>query len=391
MDLSVVEVLQDARRAAADLEVDLYAGTDALKLVDELGKTKRALAAAEARAAARVVETYAFQALGYADEADWFARATGCGLGEAKSVLKTMERIDSCPATRDALAHGELSLDQAHEITLTEAECPGSEDEMLRAAKRDALKKLRERGLDKRLRHKHPDDLTSEREARKYHRHWVDRYGMVRYSGSAVPEVGVAIISRIDTETDRLVREALREKNGKTREQCAAEAFVIMCATGGKPHATKAELVLVAGVDSVRTGTVVDGEPCHLLSDYGPIPVSTELARHHLDAQDCFVKLVLHDGVHITQVKLEGRKTSAELRTALSLGDPPLFHGPECGCGCAKRKGLQRDHLNPVANGGDTSLDNIDPKCTPSHKAKTKADRAAGLLDGRAPPDLVAV
>jgi hypothetical protein len=314
------------------------------------------------------------------------ARTTGCGLGEAKSVLKTMERLDSCPATRDALTAGELSLDEAHEITLTENECPGSEAEMLRAARRDALKKLRERGLEKRLRAQHPDDLTKEREARKYHRHWVDRHGMTRYSGAMVPEVGVPIISRIDTESDRLVRQALRDKSGKTREQCAAEAFALVCATGGKPHATKAELVLVAGVGTVRTGTVVEGEPCHLLSDFGPIGVSPELARHFLDANDCFVKLVLHDGVRINDVKHEGRKRSAELRTAVSLGAPPLLHGPECGCGCAKRKGLQLDHVNPVANGGETSLENLDPKCTPSHKAKTKADRAAGLLDGRAPP-----
>ncbi len=214
---------------------------------------------------------------------------------------------------------------------------------------------------------------------------------MTRYSGALPPEVGVPITSRIDTETDRLVREVLRDKSGKTREQCAAEAFALVCATGGKPHATKAELVLVAGVDTVRTGAVVDGEPCHVLSDFGPIAMSPEVIRHHLDAQDCFVKLVLHDGVHLTHVKHEGRKISAELRSALQLGDPPLIHGPECRCGCAKRKGLQSDHLDPVAHGGETSLANLDPKCTPSHKAKTKADRAAGLLDGRAPPDRVAV
>src|SRR5687767_12977051 len=125
MNAELVEVLQSARRAAADLEVGLFAGPDALKLFDDFGRTERALAAAKARLAARVVETYAFRATGIMDEADWLARAMGSGLGEAKSVLKTMERIDKCPATRDALAAGELSLDQAHEITLTEAECPG--------------------------------------------------------------------------------------------------------------------------------------------------------------------------------------------------------------------------------------------------------------------------
>ena len=91
MNAELVEVLQSARRAAADLEVGLFAGPDALKLFDDFGRTERALAAAKARLAARVVETYAFRATGIMDEADWLARAMGSGLGEAKSVLKTIE------------------------------------------------------------------------------------------------------------------------------------------------------------------------------------------------------------------------------------------------------------------------------------------------------------
>jgi len=55
-DDEVFGLLEGARRAAANLEMGRYAGRDALKLVEALGQTERALAAAKARAASHAVE-----------------------------------------------------------------------------------------------------------------------------------------------------------------------------------------------------------------------------------------------------------------------------------------------------------------------------------------------
>jgi hypothetical protein len=38
--------------------------------------------------------------------------------------------------------------------------------------------------------------------------------------------------------------------------------------------------------------------------------------------------------------------------------------------------------VNPVANGGETSFDNLKARCWPHHRQKTERDRAAGLLGG---------
>src|SRR5581483_4772497 len=192
-----------------------------------------------------------------------------------------------------------------------------------------ALKKLREDGLTPRLRAIGPDDLDKQRQRRRFHRHWTDRYGMTRYSGALEPEIGTPITARIDVETDRLVKEELGRGTTPAeveRDQLAADAFAKVCADGGKPHATKRDVVIVAGVNTIRTGQFTEGEPCHVLSPNGPIPISPDKVRAYLD-EDSFVKLVLHDGIDVTRVAHVGRKTSAELRTALTLGSPPQLHG----------------------------------------------------------------
>ncbi len=62
----------------------------------------------------------------------------------------------------------------------------------------------------------------------------------------------------------------------------------------------------------------------------------------------------------------------------------PAFTGARCG-DCGSRFGLEYDHVNPVANKGETSLSNVQALCWDDHQAKTERDRQAGLL-GPSPP-----
>jgi hypothetical protein len=131
-------------------------------------------------------------------------------------------------------------------------------------------------------------------------------------------------------------------------------------------------------VRALARGHAEPGEPCHVVGG-SPIPVA--VARHALE--DAFVKLVTHDGVRIERVAHVGRRIPAVLRTALELGAPPEFPGVVCvGEGCDHRAGLEWDHVDPVANAGATSFDNLVPRCRGCHRTKTERDRAAGLLDG---------
>ncbi|MGH9009797.1 MAG: HNH endonuclease signature motif containing protein [Acidimicrobiia bacterium] len=93
---------------------------------------------------------------------------------------------------------------------------------------------------------------------------------------------------------------------------------------------------------------------------------------------------MLHDGENIHTIAHFGRRYPAVLRTALMLGAPPEFEGPICSePGCDRRHHIERDHIDPCANGGKTSYANLASPCWPHHQIKTERDRGAGLLRGK--------
>ena len=138
--------------------------------------------------------------------------------------------------------------------------------------------------------------------------------------------------------------------------------------------------MIVADLNAYRRGHAHQGETCHIVAG-GPIPVS--LVREM--AKDTFLKAVLHDGTDIHTIVHYGRRRSALLNTTLELGAPPDFDGVTCSePACNRQYGLEWDHVDPVANGGPTSLKNLKPECPRHHWDKTQRDRAQGFLRRRA-------
>src|SRR5438309_2455003 len=196
----------------------LLTGADGAALAEELARTEKACAYARARAAARAAECGAHQGRGYADAAEWLARLSGSTQRDAKDALETVKALGHCPKTEAALGEGELSLSQAREITRTESECPGSEEDLVEGAKAEDLSKLRDRGRKKRLEATDPDDLHRRQRRQRELRHWLDESGMVRGTFNLMPEVGVPFCNRLDAETDRLFRQARAEGRTEPRE-----------------------------------------------------------------------------------------------------------------------------------------------------------------------------
>jgi hypothetical protein len=379
--VGLLKLASAMRAAAAAFDAALISGDDAATVAEQLAVTEKACAAARARAARRAAECRSHERRGFAHAADWLARAAGSSVGEARAALATASAVESCPAAESALAAGDLSLAQAREITNTEADCPGSEGELVALAGHAGLAGLRDEGRRRRLNAINPEELhRRQRRAREF-RHWRDELGMVRLSGALPPEVGVPIMNRLDAETDRLRRAGRSDTNREPRSAFAADALVAMLEGGGRGKARSADLVIVCGLEAYRRGHAHEGEPCHIVGG-GPVPVS--VARQV--SADAFLKAVLHDGVRIATVKHFGRHIPAELRTALELGPPPDFDGVTCvEEGCGRKYGLEWDHVNPRANGGPGSYENLAARCWPHHRSKTERDRGAGLLD-RPPP-----
>lgn len=378
----LVSRLRALARELAELEPALMSGEDCRALAEELAATTKICAAATARAAARAAACGAHRAAGFRDAEQWLARAGGTTVAEASAALEVAKTIESCPATRQALVSGPLSLTQAHEITRTEVLRPGSESELVALAVSCDLKALRDAARKRRLDAVDVEALHArQREAREV-RHWRDDLGMVRISGALPPEVGIGIVNRLDAETARVRRRARRQASTERYESHAADALVAMLGAKGTPRPTRADLVLVCDFAAWCRGRAEAGEVSAIIGG-GPVPVS--VAREL--AKGAFVKAVLHDGVRIHTVAHFGRHIPAELRTALALGSPPEFDGIACTePGCGRRANLEWDHDNPVANGGPTSYANLKARCWLHHAEKTERDRRAGLLGARSEP-----
>lgn len=373
---SLLERCAEVRAEVAGIDVELLSGDDCRVLAEELGRCEKAFAAARVRAGARAAACGSHRDAGFGDAAEWMARAAGSSLGQGRSELRTVSALGCCPVARAALDRGDLSLAQAEEVARTEAECPGSEAEMVAIASNSGLAALREEGRARRLSAVDPEDLAARHRRMRSFRSWRDADGMIRFSGRLEPKVGVGAVNAVEAEAQRIHRQARQEGSDEPFEAHAADALVKLLSGEGSGRRGRTEVVFVCDLRAWRRGHAHDGEPCHLVGG-GPVPVP---AIEEVLA-DAFVKAVTHDGVRIDTVAHFGRHIPAHLRTALDLGEPPGFEGAVCAEeGCGRRFGLEWDHLDPVANGGATSYANLGPKCTPCHWRKTERDRLAGLL-----------
>lgn len=378
------------------LDPALLSGSHCAETVEVLARLEKRSAAARSRLAVRAKECRAFKDRGFPDATSWLAQACGSSGGHARALLAVAVAVESCPATAEALAAGEVSLEQAAEIAKTAKAVPGSEEKMLLLASSMGLAGLREEGRRCRLEAEEAEKRHKRQRRERYLRHWVDDDGMTRGSFCLPPDVGLPLINRIDREADRLLRAHAKTLTDGTndggddgdgdgggelsREQATADALsALVLGDAGRRGSARADVVLVCDVEAFLRGHAHDKEVCHVIGG-GPVPVSVVREA----AVDGFIKAVLHNGVAITNVAHFGRYIKAELRTALGLGPPPLFPGVVCDVpGCDRRYGMEFDHVDPVANHGPTSYENLKARCKPHHREKTERDRQAGLLGPR--------
>jgi hypothetical protein len=110
---AVVEAAKALRRALEGFDVSNLSGAGALALADELARTEKACAGARLMAAARAVGCRSHEEAGFADPARWVAKNAGTTVHEAKEALAALASLDACPATKEAVLAGEVSIRQA--------------------------------------------------------------------------------------------------------------------------------------------------------------------------------------------------------------------------------------------------------------------------------------
>lgn len=356
MPMSLRSVAKAFEDALAGFEPRLLSGDDAAAAVEALARVERLAATARARAAARVEECGAHRGRGFHRAADWLAHETGAPAGRAREEIDTVKAAEQMAGTRAALLGGEVSLSEAAEIV----KVPEAEGELLGVARGHDHRRLKDRARRRRL-ELDRDSLAERRRNARGVRVWTDELGMVCGRFALPPEVGVPFVHRLEAEAERAWRAGNRDS---TPDQRRADALVTMIEGRGRAS-RRPDLVVVWDLRD---------DHCHV-PGVGPLDAGT--ARKV--ARDAVVTGLLHDGVKVDTIRRYGRSIPKDLELLLHLGDPPGFDGIAC-VDCGATYAIERDHVNPVANGGETSHENLEPRCPPCHRAKTERDREAGLL-----------
>ena len=309
------------------------------------------------------------------------ARATGTSMGKAREAIKTARQAERTPALAEALRAGELSLDQATEITKTESAVPGSTGRLLGRVRGGApFHVLRENARRLRLEAQDPQNLARQQHEARYLRHGVTDMGTIRFEAELEPHVGMPLLSRLQAEAKRLSRKA---KAAEPFERYLADALPALLDRKGPGKGRTEMVVLVShGVAERGWNDVRDEEFCKIP---GVGPISPETAKRI--AGNAFLTGLFYDGRDLRHIRRWGGRIPAEIRIALNLGDPPEFEGRRC-VDCGNRYFLETDHDEPRAAGGETALDNLRDRCDSCHDKKTARDREAGLLRPQRPPAL---
>ncbi|MCZ7526740.1 MAG: 13E12 repeat family protein [Acidimicrobiia bacterium] len=225
----VAELARRAEELLAALDSERLEGDEVLAVLGGASRLRRAAAALEVLAARRVEELGAYRRAGHGSTARLLAARGATSLVRAGEVVETAKRLGSCPRTEAALVAGEVSVEQAHVITGAVALVPGAEGDLLAVAGTGSLRALRERARDVRLE-------AEEDRLGRYRRqhaarglvHGRDDEGMVWGRFRLPPDLGAAVVSRLEHQGDAEYRTAYREGRREAHDRYLADALVTL-------------------------------------------------------------------------------------------------------------------------------------------------------------------
>lgn len=306
-----VRTLREALTEMVDaLEPGTFDGPGAARMVRELARVEHLAAAAKTLMVARVEETRVWRTGGHWSVAHRLAQTTSVSLGEAIGAVETATRLTDCPRTEERLRAGRLSPVQARTITDAAAAAPEREADLLAVAATETVAQLR------------------------------DECRMVK--ATATDDADQA------RRFDALLGLARAAKEG-TRDRPTST---------GVP---KAQVHLHADLSSLRRGRLAAGERCEI-PGVGPVPLAD--ARALLG--DSILTVVLTKGQAVTTIAHAGRTIPATIRRALDARDQ------RCRVpGCGVRDHLQVHHIESIADGGITTLENCVKICAYHHRLIT--------------------
>ena len=352
-------IVSSFREMVSGFDADCLDGPAAVEALRQFGEIERLAGAGRALAGGRVEATRAWQGSGNRSAAHFVAQESGSTVRSAVVALETARRLESLPATEEALRSGKLSLAQVSEIASTVGDRPDKEAELVAAAESESLPALQERCRAVRAEGVAAVEGYDKVRKNRYLRHWTDAEGAFRMEARLCPDDGARVLAALEPHQRRVFASARGQGRRESYDAYAADALVALV-RGEQAGPPAAVAVRVDHAAWVR-GHTEEGEMCDI-AGIGPIPVATARAL----ADDGVLKVVVTRGVDVVAVAHAGRTIPAHLRTALEARDPKCVIP-----GCDVRDRLEIDHLLAFAEGGPTALDNLARICHRHHYLKT--------------------
>lgn len=362
-----IELLE---KANADLEPELLDSSGARAVLEGYARARRLVDFGVAAVSRKVGDAAAV------------SRATGTPMGQAKATIELGGNLKAAPELGAALQSGAVSAEQAIHIASAEASAPGVTEDLVKVANSEPFHVFKDKARKLKLEAEQHKGLASKQRATRSGRHYADELGMTHIHLALEPLVATPIVNRAEAHAQRLYRAARKTGSAEPFEAYLADAFVEMLSGNGKGRTTRPELVVLIDYETVRGGWKLSPDGVSKVPGIGPVDPQDAKAI----AEHAFINAVLVDGKDLRHFKRFSRHVPPEIKVALELGTPPDFDGPVCS-DCGNRFRPERDHIEPVVGQGPTSYLNLGWKCNACHTSKTEADRKAGKLTPRPPPD----
>jgi hypothetical protein len=317
--------------------------------------------------AEQAAQTGSWRTRGARSPEEDLAKRTGTGIGKAKDTLRTSKRLRRQPKVEAALRDGTLSDQQASAVSDAADADPSAESRLVDKAGETDLRGLTDECRKVRAAADPDPDATNKRIHReRYFRHGHDAEGAFTGSFRITPQAGAELMAAFAPFREAAFRQARSENRREPFEAIDADALVAMAtaAAGSSdaPTTGRKDVYVVADLEALRCGGSCEMEGA-------PVPAS--VVQDILDGDDAFLIGVLKHGVDVQKVVRWGRYVPAEVRDALLIRDGFRCSHP----GCSRKARLQRDHLQPYAKDGPTSLANLQLLCVFHHRLKTAHDR----------------
>ena len=389
VDLAALEAA--AEGFCGGFDADRLTASQAADVLARVTVLERRMAAVKGRAARRVEISSVWQHAGHRSMADWLAARTGDPVGVSVGVLDMAKKLETLPATADALASGDVSLAAAREIAGAVAADPTAEAGLLAVATSGSgHRELVDSAARVRRAAASAEDEAARHErlrARRFARTHTDADGMVLLHAGFAPKDWAQITATFERGTDAQFRAARRQGRREPVEAYAADALLAMLThTGAAIDATDATdavaaskpirsakpevIVLVDGI-ALKRGHLSVGERCEIV---GVGPVEVDWVNKLLP--EAIVHALVHDGVDITTYASATRSIRKAVRLAVKTRD--------CWCvvpGCHRARRTQHDHRRDFSKGGPGSTDNLNLLCEFHHNQKSRVGARLERVD----------